>query len=104
VQAGQAATVTQSLQTWLADHPRDAQGWQLLASAYATQGKTLSAIRAEAEVNMSQLDYGAALSRLKAAQELARKGVAAADHIEASIVDTRTRQVELLVREQALER
>lgn len=104
VQAGQAAPATQSLQTWLADHPRDAQAWQLLASAYATQGKTLSAIRAEAEVNVTQLDYGAALARLKAAQELARKGTAAGDHIEASIVDTRTRQVELLVREQAVER
>ena len=104
IQVRQAAPATQSLQTWLADHPRDAQAWQLLASAYAAQGKTLSAIRAEAEVNMAQLDYGAALARLKAAQELARKGVAAGDHIEASIVDTRARQVELLVREQAVER
>ena len=104
VQAGQTAPVTQSLQTWIADHPRDAQAWQLLASAYAAQGKTLSAIRAEAEVNVAQLDYPVALTRLKAAQDMARKGVAAGDHIEASIVDTRTRQVELLAREQAVER
>jgi predicted Zn-dependent protease len=75
-----------------------------LASAYAAQGKTLSAVRAEAEVNVVQLDYAAALSRLKAAQDMARKGVGARDHIEASIIDTRTRQVELLVREQAVER
>jgi len=102
--AGQSAQVTQSLQTWLADHPRDAQGWQLLASAYAAQGKTLSAVRAEAEVNIAQLDYPAALTRLKAAQDLARRGAGAGDHIEASIVDTRARQVDLLVREQALER
>jgi len=100
----QRAQVTQSLQTWLADHPRDAQGWQLLASAYGAQGKTLSAVRAEAEVNVVQLDYPAALARLKAAQDMARKGSGVGDHIEASIVDTRTRQVELLVREQALER
>ena len=107
VQAGLSssmAPVTQSLQIWVADHPRDAQAWQLLASAYAGQGKTLSAIRAEAEVNVAQLDYPAALARLKAAQDMARKGGAAGDHIEASIVDTRTRQVELLVREQAVER
>jgi predicted Zn-dependent protease len=104
VQAGKAAPVTQDLQTWIADHPSDAQAWQLLASAYAAQGKTLSAIRAEAEVNVAQLDYPAALARLKAAQDMARKGVAAGDHIEASIVDTRTRQVELLAREQAVER
>jgi predicted Zn-dependent protease len=104
VLAGQPAQATQNLQTWLADHPRDAQGWQLLASAYAAQGKTLSAVRAEAEVNVAQLDYPAALTRLKAAQDLARKGAGVGDHIEASIVDTRARQVELLVREQALER
>jgi predicted Zn-dependent protease len=104
VLAGQSAQMTQNLQTWLADHPRDAQAWQLLASAYAAQGKTLSAVRAEAEVNVAQLDYPAALTRMKAAQDLARKGAGAGDHIEASIVDTRTRQLELLVREQALER
>jgi predicted Zn-dependent protease len=96
--------VTQRLQTWVAGHPRDAQAWQLLASAYAAEGRTLSSIRAQAEVHVAQLDYPAALSRFKTAQEWARKGGAATDHFEASIVDTRARQVELLVREQALER
>jgi predicted Zn-dependent protease len=104
VQGGQPAQARQSLQTWLADHPRDAQAWQLLASAYTAEGRALGAIRAEAEVNVAQLDFGAGLARLKVAQDLARKGVATGDHIEASIVDTRTRQVELLVREQAVER
>lgn len=98
------ALTTQNLQTWVADHPRDAQAWQLLASSYAAQGRTLSSIRAQAEVSFAQLDYPAALSRFKAAQDWARKGGAGTDHFEASIVDTRTRQVELLVREQALER
>jgi predicted Zn-dependent protease len=95
---------TQDLQTWVADHPRDAQAWQLLASAYAAEGRTLSSIRAQAEINVAQLDYPAALSRFKTAQDWARKGGAGTDHFEASIVDTRTRQIELLVREQALER
>ena len=99
-----AASITQSLQTWVADHPRDAQAWQLLATAYAAEGRTLGSIRAQAEVNVAQLDYPAALSRFKTAQEWARKGGAGTDHFEASIVDTRTRQVESLVREQALER
>lgn len=98
------AGVIQELQTWIANHPRDAQAWQLLASAYGEQGRTLSSIRAQAEVNVAQLDYPAALSRFKAAQDWARKNGAGTDHFEASIVDTRTRQVELLVREQALER
>lgn len=98
------SSTTQDLQTWVADHPRDAQAWQLLASTYAAQGRTLSSIRAQAETNVAQLDYPAALSRFKTAQEWARKGGAGTDHFEASIVDTRTRQIELLVREQALER
>ena len=42
------------------------------------------------------------MARLRAAQELARKGTP--DHIEASIIDTRARAVEALLREQALER
>jgi predicted Zn-dependent protease len=97
-------TATQDLRVWVAAHPRDAQAWQLLSSAYAAQGRTLSSIRAQAEVSAAQLDYTAALSRFKAAQDWARKDGAGTDHFEASIVDTRTRQVELLVREQALER
>jgi len=101
---GQAKAASESLQTWLAEHPRDAQAWQLLSSAYAAQGRTLAAVRAEAEVNVAQLDYAAALTRFKAAQDLARQGVSGVDHIEASVVDTRARQMELLLREQALER
>jgi predicted Zn-dependent protease len=102
----QTAATTQALQSWLVDHPRDAQAWQLLASAYSAQGSTVAAIRAEAEVNVAQMDYPTALARLKAAQELAKKPAqsGSVDHFDASIVDTRTRQVELLLREQALER
>lgn len=98
------ATTTQGLQTWVAEHPRDAQAWQLLSSAYAAQGRTLSSIRAQAEISVAQLNYSAALSRFKTAQEWARKEGARTDHHEASIVDTRARQVESLLREQALER
>ncbi len=102
--SGGAAEAAQRLQTWVALHPRDAQAWQLLATAYTAQGQTLRAIRAQAEAQVAQLDYQAALDRFKAAQELARKGSAGGDYIEASIIDTRARQVESLLREQALER
>jgi len=95
---------TQNLQTWVAGHPRDAQAWQQLSTVYGAQGRTLGAIRAQAEVDMAQLNYPAALTRFKTAQDWARKGGAGSDHIEASIVDTRTREATLLVREQALER
>ncbi|MCF8168071.1 MAG: M48 family metalloprotease [Rhodoferax sp.] len=94
----------QSLQTWVAVHPRDATAWQLLSTHTAAQGRTVASIRALAEMNVAQLDYQGALTRFKAAQDLIRKGASASDHIEASIIDTRARQVEGLVRELAQER
>ena len=68
--------------------------------------ETLRAIRAEAEVQVARLDYGAALDRLTAAQNLVRRSPngAGQDHIEASIIDTRLRLAESRLREQALER
>ncbi len=102
-QNGQAREAAEQLQVWLAGRPRDAQAWQLLSAAYTAQGQALRAVRAEAEVHASRLDYSAARDRLKAAQELSRQGVGV-DHIEASIIDTRSRQIESLLREQSLER
>jgi len=104
IHSGRAAEAASRLQTWVAEHPGDAQAWQLLAGAYGAQGQQLRAVRAEAEARAAYLDYPAALDRFKAAQALARKGAGSADHIEASIIDTRTRQMESLAREQALER
>ncbi|MDP3701031.1 MAG: M48 family metalloprotease [Hylemonella sp.] len=102
-QSGQAREAAERLQVWLASRPRDAQAWQLLSAAYVAQGQTLRAVRAEAEVHAARLDYVAARDRLRAAQELARQGTGV-DHVEASIIDTRSRQIDLLLREQALER
>ena len=104
LRAGRAAEASQRLQTWVALHPRDAGAWQMLASAYTAQGLTLRSVGAEAEAQVAHLDYAAAVDRFKAAQDLVRKSGAGGDHIEASIIDTRTRQVESLLREQALER
>ena len=104
LQAGHPGEAAPPLQTWVATHPRDATTWQLLARAYAGEGQTLRSIRADAEAQVAQLDFQAALDRLKAAQDLMRKGAGGGDHIEASIIDSRARQVESLLREQALER
>ncbi|MDO9279108.1 MAG: M48 family metalloprotease [Polaromonas sp.] len=104
--AGRAAEVSDKLQTWVVMHPKDALAWQLLSDAWGRQNQFSRAVRAEAESRVAQLDYPAALDRLRAAQELLRSGRGGADqnmHIESSIVDTRTRQVALLVREQSLE-
>ena len=100
----QGDLAAQGLQTWLADHPRDAQAWQMLAGADASTGRTVASVRAEAEANVAHLDFGTALTRFKAAQDLARKSRLPAELIDASIVDTRARQMEILLREQALER
>jgi predicted Zn-dependent protease len=102
VRLGRPAEAAQRLQTWVTLVPSDAAAWQLLASAQAAQGQALRAIRSEAEARVANLDYPAAMDRLRAAQDLARRGTS--DHIEASIIDTRARVVESLLREQALER
>jgi predicted Zn-dependent protease len=104
VASGRAAEAAQRLQTWVTVNPRDATAWQLLASAQAAQGQQLRAIRAEAEAQVAYLDYAAAMDRFRAAQDLVRKAGAGGDHVDASIIDTRARQVESLLREQALER
>lgn len=100
--AGPASGVAQSLQTWVAEHPDDAQAWQWLAAVQAAQGRVLASVRSEAEANVAQLDYPAALERLKAAQTLARsQNGAGADLIEAEVVNTRLRQVAQQVHQQA---
>ena len=101
--ANRASDVSQALQTWVATHPRDAMAWQLLATAYGQQNQQVRAIRADAESRVAQLDYAAALDRFKAAQGLMRSNPGSADYVEASIIDTRTRQVESILKEQALQ-
>jgi predicted Zn-dependent protease len=103
-QTGRAREASQRLQTWVTTHPRDATAWQLLSAAYQAQGQALRSLRADAEAKVAQLDYQAALDRFRAAQDMVRKSGAGNDYIEASIIDTRTRQIESLAREQALER
>ncbi len=107
IRSGRAAEVAQRLQARVALDPRDAAAWQQLASAYEQQGQTLRAIRAEAEQQVARLDYSGALDRFRAAQNYARgprQGNAPGDHIEASIIDTRARQIEAIVKEQEKER
>jgi len=113
--AAQAAVATRQptpmvapLRDWVATHPRDATAWRTLANLYGAQNDTLRAVRADAEANVAVLDYPGARDRFKAAQELMRKGAEGQggmpiDHYEASIIDTRARAVEVLVKEQAAE-
>ena len=101
--AGKPQEVASRLSTWVTDQPKDSAAWQILAVAYGNQGQTVRAIRADAESRAARLDYPAAIDRLKAAQNMIRSTPSSADFIESSIIDTRTRQLESLVRQQALQ-
>jgi len=110
IQAGQPQGLAQAierLRDWVAVHPRDTQAWRLLARAYEVQGRNVAAVRAQAQADGLEQDWSAALSRLRAAQDLVRAGQWGAmgpDHLEAAIVDTRARELTQLLREQAVQR
>ncbi|MGJ7556572.1 M48 family metalloprotease [Variovorax sp. RB3P1] len=98
----QPAPMVPVLRDWVAANPRDATAWRALGNLYGAENDTLRAVRADAEANVAILDYPAARDRFKAAQELVRQS-RVVDHYEASIIDTRARAVEALVKEQAAE-
>lgn len=107
VRAGRAAEVSERLRAWVSLNPRDGSAWTMLAQALHQQGQVLQAVRAEAEGRAAEFDYQGAVDRLKAAQDLLRSGRGHADgsnlHIEASIIDTRARQLQAMLREQMLQ-
>ncbi len=104
LRTGGAAEMTGPLQTWVTSHPGDAAAWQALAQVWQQQKQPLRAVRADAEAQVARYDYAAAVDRFKAGQDLARSRGASADYIEASIIDTRLRAVQSLLKEQATER
>lgn len=76
-----------------------------MSRLYALQGQALLSLRAEGEAQMARLDWTGAVDRFRAAQNWAKNNrLQAGDHIEASIVDTRLRQVQTLLRELQSER
>jgi predicted Zn-dependent protease len=107
--AAQMAPIVQALRDRVTRDSRDAGAWRLLSSLYNAQNEPLRAVRADAEANIAVLDYPAARDRFKAAQDLARQmaegkpGAPPLDHYEASIIDTRAREVDAVLRQQMLE-
>jgi predicted Zn-dependent protease len=87
----------ESLQTWVALQPRDVLGWTLLSQCAEPLGQKLRAIRAEAEAHAAQGDLLGAIDRLRAGQKLTRTG--RVDFVEASIIDSRLRDLEAARRE-----
>ena len=97
--------VVQQLRLQVQNTPHDAQTWNLLASLLAGQGQRIASLRAEGEAQLVRMDWPGALDRFRAAQDAARQGrLQAGEHIEASIIDTRVREVQALLREMQLER
>ena len=93
----------EALQTWVAEHRHDAAAWLLLAQASDALGLQLRALRAQAEARAAVGDLGAAIDRLRAAQARSRKANSSADFIEASIIDTRLRELQALRRQEMAE-
>jgi len=87
----------ETLQTWVALHPRDVLAWTLLAQCAEPLGLKLRAIRAEAEAHAAQGDLIGAIDRLRAGQRLTKTGKV--DFVEASIIDARLRELESIRRE-----
>ena len=86
-------------------YPLDAQAWNTLANVLAVQGQHLQSLRAEGEAQMARMDWQGAIDRFRAAQDWAKThSLQANDHIEASIVDTRLRHAQALMRELQTER
>jgi len=86
-------------------YPLDAQAWNTLANVLAVQGQHLQSLRAEGEAQMARMDWQGAIDRFRAAQDWAKTHpLQASDHIEASIVDTRLRHAQALIRELQTER
>jgi predicted Zn-dependent protease len=99
------ADITRQLRELVSQAPNDGQAWDTLARMLALQGQALASLRAEGEAQMARMDWSGAVDRFRAAQDWAKNNrLQAGDHIEASIVDTRLRQVRAQIREMQSER
>ena len=83
-----------ALATWVALTPNDALAWTALSQVSARLGQPLRAIRADAESRVALGDLSGAADRLRAGQRRARSG-GPVDFIDASVIDSRLRDVEL---------
>lgn len=81
--------VVDSLQTWVARDPQDALAWALLGRLWDRLQEPWRGLRAAAESRVALGDLQGAIDRLSAAQGRGLK----VDHIEASVVDARLREL-----------
>ncbi len=90
----------EALQTWVAVNRNDAEAWSSLNQLWGALNQPLRALRADAEARYALGDWVGAIDRLRAGQRLAKRGsvggagVTGADFIEASVIDSRLRDIE----------
>ena len=77
----------------MADQPQDAAAWQLLSGTSEAIGLRLRSLRAGAEAQAARGDLTGAIDRMRAAQSAARTASEGQDFIEASVIDSRMRQL-----------
>ncbi|MBI5256954.1 MAG: M48 family metalloprotease [Burkholderiales bacterium] len=86
---------TEQLQTWVAERRDDPLAWQTLAATTERLGQTLRSVRAQAEAQAALGNLPGAIDRLRAGQQIARRGGPGTDFIEASVIDARLRDLQL---------
>lgn len=84
---------TDNLATWVINHKRDALAWSVLSTCQQALDQPLRAVRADAEARWALGDLNGALDRFKAGQRLVRTS-RTPDHVEASVIDSRLRDLE----------
>ena len=90
---------TEALQIWVSDNRLDAMAWQALSHGAEALGQPLRALRAAAEAQAAIGNLQGAMDRLRAGQQLARRGTLGNDFIEASVIDSRLRDLQAQRRE-----
>ena len=89
--------IADELQTRVALHPGDATAWAMLGRLWAKAGEPLRSRRAEGEAAYALGDLRGAIDRFRAGQGQVRPGNPA-DFIEASVIDSRLREVQAQLR------
>ena len=92
-------SIDRRLQAWCVQNPDDADAWSAAAVVQRALDQPVRAARAEGEARLALLDPAGALDRFRAAQRLARER-GATDLLELSVLDSRARHAETLLREQ----
>lgn len=85
---------TEALQTWVAEHKKDALAWQTLSQTAEPLGLRLRSLRAGAESALANGDLLGAVDRLRAARQVGID-TRTDDHIELAIIQTRLRELEV---------